>query len=188
MKTVNSLILAIRKEKVTLSEINKKQTWAKALITVLLTSLIAGTLISVNFASQNTANAAPPVPVPNASVSASGNGSGSATSNSQGFYNITSFLDSGNYSVTGSAQGYVDSTLNNVAVTAGAETTNVNIMLTVSGIITGRVTDATTSTGIPNAVVSAITSLSTGQISTTTISDSSGNYRLDTNIQQAPTT
>ena len=81
-------------------------------------------------------------PVPNVSVSASGNGNGFAVTNAQGQYSITSYLDTGDYTLTTLAEGYVSTEVDNVPVTAGSTTANINIMITASGIITGQVTDA----------------------------------------------
>ncbi len=177
MNIGTKLFLAFKPERPTFS----RQAQAKSLILMLLVAVFAGIAIAANFASQNTANAALTV-VPNALVSATGNGSGSATSNAQGFYNITTFLDTGNYSVSAVATGYVQTKVSNISVTAGAETANVNITLTVSGNITGKVTDATTGTGLANVIVSAVPSNSQISGGQSTITDSNGTYRLDTNL------
>ena len=65
-------------------------------------------------------------------------------------YTITSFLDSGNYTVTASAPGFIDQQVNNIVVTAGSLTSNVNIVMNVSGGISGNVTDAVT--GLPVSI------------------------------------
>ena len=126
------------------------------LITMLIVGIIAGISItsfhsSANNGTSQFVNAATSVPVPGASVSASGTsgniGSGSAIANAQGQYTVTSFLDTGTYSVTASAPGFIDQQVDNVAVTAGAQTSNVNIVMNVSGGISGKVTDAVS--GLP---------------------------------------
>ncbi|HUK84338.1 MAG TPA: carboxypeptidase-like regulatory domain-containing protein, partial [Candidatus Acidoferrum sp.] len=134
---------------------------ANLLITLLLVSVISGISIAafrspLNNGSPQVVNASTLVPVPGASVSASGGtvGSGSAVADGQGQYSITSFLDSGNYTVTASAPGFIDQQVNNIAVTAGALTPNVNIVMNVSGGISGKVTDAVTGLPVYLALVS----------------------------------
>lgn len=123
------------------------------------------------------------VPVPNASVTASGvntSSSGSAISDTQGRYSITTWLDTDTYAVTASAVGFIDTTVSNIAVTAGAETPNVNILMPVSGGISGKVTDATTSASL-SAVITAINATG-GSNSGFAITDSNGNYQMITNL------
>ncbi len=123
------------------------------------------------------------IPVQGADVSATGsNGFGSTVSDSQGHYVITTFLDSGTYSVTASAQGYVRTTVNNVAVTAGAETSNVNILMPVSGAISGKVTDASSGSPIQYAYVTAYNASGTSQSGSTALTDANGNYQIITNL------
>lgn len=130
-------------------------------------------------------NAAATVPVPSASVSASGTtgnvGSGSATANTQGQYTITSFLDTGNYSVTASAPGFIDQQVDDVAVVAGAQTSNVNIIMNVSGGISGKVTDAASGSPVYLAIVSVESADGSSQESA--ITDTNGNYQIIQNLQ-----
>jgi hypothetical protein len=127
-----------------------------------------------------------PTPISGADVTASsttgGNGYGTATSNAQGAYNITSFLDSGNYSVTASAIGFIDTSIQNVRVTGGQETPNVNIMMPISGGISGRVTDAVSGTPLAFAFVEAINTTSSTTYSFSTFTDSNGNYLMYTDL------
>jgi large repetitive protein len=138
--------------------------------------------LSINFMA--VASAQTTVPVPNAFVSASGDmtsSSGSATTDSQGHYSITSWLDTDTYSVTASAVGFIDTTVNNIAVTAGSETPNVNIMMPISGGISGKVTNAISSAPLSGAIVSA-TNTTGGSEGGYAITDSNGNYQIITNL------
>ena len=124
------------------------------------------------------------VPVPNASVEASGvntSSSGSAISDSQGSYTITTWLDTDTYSVTASAVGFIDTTVNNVAVTAGATKSGVNILMPVSGGISGKVTDVVSSAPISSAIVTAVNTTANGGTGFA-ITDSNGNYQIITNL------
>ena len=106
-------------------------------------------------------------PIANASVTATssdgGTYFGTDTTDATGNYSISNGLGTGNYTVMASYQLSFNQTLN-VGVTAGQETSNVDIELTViappptfSGTITGRVTNATNPTQpIPDAQVVAI--------------------------------
>lgn len=105
-------------------------------------------------------------PIANASVTASSSGGGTYfgtdTTDATGHYSISSGLGTGNYTVMASYQFSFNQTLN-VGVTAGQETSNVDIELTViappptfSGTITGRVTNASDSQPIADAQVVAI--------------------------------
>jgi hypothetical protein len=110
-----------------------------------------------------------------ASVSAFSSGFvffGSATSNATGYYQITTGLGTGTYSVTASYQSAFNQAVN-VNVVAGQETPNINIVLVVlpTGSITGRVT-STLGGGISSALVDAEATGSSGSNYT----DSSGNY------------
>jgi Carboxypeptidase regulatory-like domain len=105
-------------------------------------------------------------PIANASITAfSGGGMtyfGTDTTDATGHYSISSGLGTGNYTVFASYQLSFNQTLN-VAVTAGQETSNVNMKLTLvspppptfSGTITGRVTNATGGQPIADAHVVA---------------------------------
>lgn len=158
-----------------------KKITANLIITLLLTGLFVA-IIAVNVSVSQQASAQPLFPVPNVSVSASGNGNGLAVTNAQGQYSINNYLGTGDYTLTTLAEGYVTTEVDNVPVTAGSTTPNINIIITVSGIITGQVTDA--STGKPLANVIVVAENSTGQDSSgySAFTDSNGNYRIDTNL------
>ncbi len=122
------------------------------------------------------------LPIAGARVAADGNGFGDAVTDTQGRFNITSYLDTGTYRVTAAASGYVDTEIS-VPVTAGAETSNVNILLPISGAIAGRVTDASTGQPISDAQVTAYGSTPSGQFSSSELSDANGNYVIGTNLR-----
>ncbi len=127
-----------------------------------------------------------PIPVLGALVSADSTsgagGSGTATSNSLGFYNITKFLDSGNYTVEASALGFIDTSVQNVRVTFGSETPNVNILLPISGGISGRVTDTGTGAPLQSVFVEAINVTGSFTYGSTVLTDANGNYQIVTNL------
>ena len=163
----------------------KNKIAANLMITIILVGLITG--ISINaFQSKSSlvVYAANNVPVSGASISASGtsgnSGSGVATANAQGQYNITSFLDTGNYSVVASAPGFIDQQVDNIAVTAGAETSNVNIIMNVSGGISGKVTDAVSGSPLSGVIVTAYSTTGTGSQSAFT--DANGSYQIIQNL------
>jgi outer membrane biosynthesis protein TonB len=166
------------------TRLHKKIT-ANLIITLLLIGAVAG-ISSYAFTSSLT-NVNPVygqvnVPIPGASVSATGDaGSGSATANAQGQYSITSFLDTGTYSATASAPGYIDQQVNNIHVTAGAQTSNVNIIMNVSAGISGKVTDA--ATGLPVSFVIITVESLDGAINENAFTDSNGNYQITQNLQ-----
>jgi hypothetical protein len=123
------------------------------------------------------------VPIQGADVSASGlNGFGSSTSDAQGVYNLTSFFDTGGYSVSASASGYVDGQVDNVQVVAGSETTNVDIFLAVSGTISGKVTATLSGLPVQFAYVTAYNSTGDSQSGPSTYTDADGNYEINTNL------
>ena len=124
------------------------------------------------------------VPVPWASVIATGpDGYGYAASNAQGFYNITDGLGSGSYSVSASARGYIDTKIENVSITAGSERTNVNVLMPVSGGISGTITDAVTSAPVPSVSVSAENITGDAYYASGGFTDATGNYQIITNLQ-----
>ncbi len=124
-----------------------------------------------------------PTPVQGASVEASGaDGYGYSTSDVQGVYNITSFLDTGNYSITVSALGFIDTTVDDIMVTAGSETTNVDVLLPVSGGISGTITDAVSSTPLQSAFVTAANETGSMYYSASDFTDADGNYEVFTNL------
>ncbi len=147
-------------------------------------SILIATLAnaSVNFI----AFAQAPMPVSGAIVTASSTsgtgGSGTAISNTQGFYNVTTFLDSGNYTVEALATGYVETLVQNVRVTAPQETQNVNILMPVSGAISGRVTDAVSGTPLRSIFVTAANISGGVTHGFEASTDSSGNYLINTDL------
>jgi hypothetical protein len=150
---------------------------AKWLIFLLLLGMIAAVSGSA------TRVQAAAVPVQGAFVDASGSGgSGFASSDAQGVYNITSFLDTGNYSVTVSAPGFIDTTLDDVEVTVGLETTNVDVTIPASGGISGTITDAISSAPVQNAVVTAANKTGEVEYGSSNFTDSNGNYQIITNL------
>jgi hypothetical protein len=157
--------------------LNNNKMGAKCLIFLLL----AGVIVSI---SQSIGSAyAAPVPVQGASVEADGlNGYGYSSSDSQGFYNITSFLDTGSYSVMASATGFIDTTVDDVEVTAGSETTNVDVLMPVSGGISGTITDAVSSAPLQGVYVSAENETSGVDYGSGDITDADGNYQIITNL------
>jgi hypothetical protein len=157
--------------------LNNNKLGAKWLIFVLLVGAIAGVSQGINGVH------AAQVPVQGASVEADGlNGFGYSTSDSQGFYNVTSFLDTGNYSVMASAAGFVDTTVDDIEVTAGAETTNVDIVLPVSGGISGTITDAISSAPLQSVYVEAVNETGGISYSSYDFTDANGDYQIITNL------
>lgn len=116
------------------------------------------------------------VPLKDVTVFASGGGSyGYATTNATGYYRMSNGLATDSYTVM--ALSGLSSNTTTADVTAGQETSNVNMELTVtppspSGIIMGKVTDTDTGNPIANATVSASGSGGSGTGET----DSNGNY------------
>jgi hypothetical protein len=155
---------------------NSNKLSAKWLILMLLIGAIAGVSQSVNRVYAQT------VPVEGASVDVSGiNGFGYDYSDSSGFYNVTSFLDTGNYSVTAYAEGFIETTVEDIPVSSGSETTDVDVILPVSGGISGTVTDAVSSAPIQGVFVISdnVNDTSYGDSDST---DSSGYYEMITNL------
>ena len=155
---------------------NKSRLSAKWLISLLLIAVIAGVSQSVNRVYAQT------VPVEGAFVDASGSGGfGYEYSDALGFYNITSFLDSGNYSITASATGFVETTVEDIPVSSGSETTDVDIILPVSGGISGTITDAVSSAPIQSVFVISDNANDTSY-GDSDFTDSSGYYEMITNL------
>ena len=168
---------------------SKTKIAANLILTILLIGVIAVISInafqfSFNTGTSNTVYGLSDVTVSGASVFASGeNGSGSAVSDSQGNYKINSYLGTGDdYSVTASASGYVDQQVDNISVTSGVETTNVDIYMNVSGGINGTVTDAVTHSPLPNVEITASSPTSTVTIPDA-YTDANGNYQIIQNLQ-----
>ncbi len=112
--------------------------------------------------------------------SATGDFFGTATSNSTGYYQITSGLGTGIYSIIVSYSTAFNLT-SGVSVTQGQTTANINLQLTIqpSGTITGKVTNST-GTPIASATVTALSIIGLGSSSTTT--NSSGDYIILTGL------
>jgi hypothetical protein len=166
----------------------KNKITGNLLITILLVGVLAGISIyafqsNLSRQASNVVYGQSYVPVPGALVTASGdNGGGYSVADSNGMYDITSYLDNGSYSVMASASGFIDQQIDNINVTSGAETTNVNIILSVSGGISGQVTDAATGAPISGAIVTAYNATGTDTSGQTTSTDSNGNYQIIQNL------
>jgi protocatechuate 3,4-dioxygenase beta subunit len=157
--------------------LNKNKLSAKWLIITLLLSVLATVSASVNSVH------AAPVPVQGVLVEADGaNGSGDSITDAAGVYNITSFLETGNYSITVSGIGFVDTIVDNIEVTAGAETTNVDVAIPVSGGISGKVSDAVSSAGLQSVYVEAANETGGVSYGSFGFTDSDGNYEIITNL------
>ena len=124
-------------------------------------------------------------PLEDISVTAvSGSNYGYATTNATGYYRVSRGLASGTYTVmaiaTGGGMAFNQTT---VSVTAGQETSNVDLQLAVtppapSGIITGKVIEAGSSKPIPNATVTATGIGGSGSAET----DSDGKYTISSGL------
>lgn len=116
-------------------------------------------------------------------VSAIGDeGYGSALTLLNGQFTITEGLKSGNYTVFILKEGYINAEINDVIVTAPSQTSGVNAYLNRSGGISGRITDASSSMGIPNVLITAFPSSGSGTYFGTAITDVLGNYSIATNL------
>lgn len=105
----------------------------------------------------------------------------SAFTDVNGDYLVNTNLATGTYNVTASySTGHVMNTISGIAVTVGNETGNVDLALEKSGIITGTVTDYVSSAPLQNIDVTA--SASGGIFSGFAVTNSSGQYRIDTNL------
>ena len=126
--------------------------------------------------------ASPLIPLEGAVVTASGpEGYGSAWTDSSGQYSITEGLMTGNYTVTASAEGYLDAKIENVAVTGGLETSNVDFLLDVSGGISGKITEVGTDSPLQSVMVTAESSMG-GGIYESAFTDANGDYFIYTNL------
>jgi len=119
------------------------------------------------------------VPLVGALVFASGgNGFSYATTDSSGHYIITEGLGVGNYNVTVSAEGYLHKEVP-ASVVIGQETKNVNLRLSRSGGISGKVTDSSSGQGLKGVMIAASSKSGFGWFA---ITDDAGNYRIITNL------
>jgi len=126
--------------------------------------------------------ASPGVPVSGALVFALGSeGYGYATTNSLGQYSISEGLKTGTYTVSAVAEGYLYEETENVSVTVGQETPNINFYLRLSGGISGRVTDAVSGLPLQNITVAAATT-DGGMYGWSAVTDANGNYHIITNL------
>jgi hypothetical protein len=121
------------------------------------------------------------VPISRAYIWASGSeGYGSNITDSFGHYSIEG-LTPGNYTVTASAYGYLEGTVENVEVTAGKETSNINFYLSLSGGISGKVTDAVSGLPLQNIRIHAENATS-GTYVAGGYTDANGNYLIVENL------
>jgi hypothetical protein len=127
--------------------------------------------------------ASPGIPINNAVVVASGpNGYGFAITNSLGQYNITEGIPTGTYTVEAIAEGYIVAKSENVEVVTGQETPNIDLYLSASGGISGRVTDAVSGAPLQNIIVVAFLGSGSGEYGWSAITDANGNYSIITNL------
>jgi hypothetical protein len=121
------------------------------------------------------------VPISGAYIWAWGSeGYGSNLTNSFGQYNVEG-LNPGNYTVTASAFGYLEGTVENVEVTAGQETSNINFYLSLSGGISGKVTDAVSGLPLQNIWIRAQNATG-GMYVAGGYTDGNGNYLIVENL------
>jgi len=128
-------------------------------------------------------------PLKDVTVSAfSGSNYGYATTNATGYYRMANGLGTGMYTVMAISTGpgipvFNSTDTDAVSVTAGQETSSVDLQLTItppaaSGIIMGTVTDTSNGNPIANATVSASGSGGSGSDET----DSNGNYAISAGL------
>jgi hypothetical protein len=75
----------------------------------------------------------------------------------------------------------LDATIENVAVTGGLETSNLNFVLEVSGAISGKVTDTISSLPLEGVIVEVNNATGSG-ISESAFTDANGDYLVNTNL------
>jgi hypothetical protein len=122
------------------------------------------------------------VPISGAIVTAFGSeGYGFVLTNPLGQYSINEGLKTGNYTVGVFAEGYLNAEVENVSVTAGMTTSPIDFYLTLSGGISGRVTQAGTGLPLQNLMVSALnpSNMSYGYY---VFTDSNGDYQITANL------
>jgi hypothetical protein len=164
---------------------------SEILISLLVLSLLVNwSLVLVSQASNlrfsGVVYAASGKPIANAQVDAVGeNGSGSTFTDSSGGYLINKGLGTGMYNVTATATGYVDLQNTSIQVMVGHTTSGVNFYLSLSGEITGKVTDSATSAPLQGIIVYAYPSSGGKSIyayESAAITDSNGDYTIATNL------
>ena len=113
---------------------------------------------------------------------ATGTGNGEfAITDANGNYQIIQNLATGTYNVEASfTSGYLNTTVTSVAVTAGAMTSNVNLALPTSGVITGTVTNANSGATLQGISVEAIDA--SGNFADFGSTTSTGQYTMNTNL------
>ena len=149
---------------------------------ILLASVVQISAVGISISSRfsGTVYAASGVPIANAIVVASGPaGSGYATTSSSGQYTIDKGIPTGTYTVNVIKEGYLNAQITGVQVTVGSETTGTNLILSLSGGISGRVTDSASGLSLQNIVITAFTG---GTFGWTGFTDSNGNYNIATNL------
>jgi len=98
-----------------------------------------------------------------------------------GDYHVISNLPTGTYNVSALLpEGYITETVSGIAVTAGVEVTGIDLALEKSGIISGRVTDTFSGTGLDNAMVSAMSD--DGKYVGATQANATGYYRISSGL------
>ncbi len=120
-------------------------------------------------------------PIAGAAVSASGSeGSGYAVTDSSGQYSISEGLQTGTYTVSVFAVGYITYQIPSVNVNVGQTTTGINFDLQLSGGVSGIVTDA--DSGNPLASIMVVAYSSNGTYGWAAATGSDGKYLLATNL------
>lgn len=167
----------------------KRETIVEMMISLLiLTSLLSSSLLVLSRVSNNkfagvVYGAQSGVPIYNAEVSAFGvNGSGFALTDSAGDYIINEGLGTGNYTVEVTATGYLTANKTDVHVEVGVVTLAVNFYLNLSGGISGRVTDMSTSLPLRDVLVFAVPFSGGGPYGSFGITNANGDYNITTNL------
>jgi protocatechuate 3,4-dioxygenase beta subunit len=108
-----------------------------------------------------------------------------ATTDSNGNYNMATNLATGSYNISALLpEGHVTKT-RTVPLTAGTQTTGIDMALDRSGIISGTVTAFPSGTPIANATVSAISTASATQYYGYNQTDATGHYRIASGLGTA---